>query len=190
MKLAELRDAVRVEGQHKQDSYSATLDRLINEYFRKYTGRNRYPELHVSQYLLNVIGNGQSTFTLPANYQLADMFYYNDRSISIRGATSNPNRAHNILPNGELRYAKIAGNELNVFPSDQIRIGDVLNLSYYRSYPLLLDTDEHPVRVLDDVVIAEVTARLYAITDTNKQLAYKQIAKDSFAAARSEYAGR
>lgn len=190
MNLSELRDAIRVEsGLKDPESYTATLDRLINVTFRKYTGMNKYREMRKSTPLV-VAAPLQTEFTLPEDFQLIDDLLYNDSSINIFGALTSQSRRRTVLSNTAARFAEIVGTSLFLLPGEQIATSDTLVLKYYGFVDLIADDDEHPIRAMEDVIINAVSARMLFITGDARAKGAAQLEKDAFNKLRSEYAGK
>lgn len=189
MNLAELRDAIRVEvGLKDADSYTATLDRLINATFRKYTGMNKYPEMRMEATLPVV--TAQTGYNLPVDFQLFESFFYNDVSVNLLGRSLRSSKRRGVLSDVAPRYVEIIGGALFVLPGQLITSTDTLVLKYYGFVELLDDIDEHPLRALEDVVINAVTGRMLFIIDNARAKGAMQLERDAFNKLRAEYAGK
>lgn len=190
MNLSELRDVIRVEAGIKDpEAYTATLDRLINTTFRKYTGMNKYPELRMDNILV-IPASEQTEYALPEDFQHFGGLFYNDKSINLYGQTQNPSRSHGVLSDTAVRYAEIVGTSLFILPGQRIITTDTLILKYYGYVDLTEETDEHPLRAMEDVVINAVSARMLFITESARAKGAMQLERDAYNKLRAEYAGR
>lgn len=189
MNLSELKDAIRVEaGITGPDSYTATIERLINTSYKNYTGLNKYRELSWSV-SLSISSPAMNEFALPVDFQLFDDLLYNDRSLNLFDSSSKrQSKARRVLVDVPARYAEIVGTSLFVLPGAQIITSDTLLFKYYRFFELLIDDDEHPVTGLEDVVINAVVSRMLYIMDSKRATAAMQLETKAFMKFRAERA--
>lgn len=150
--LAILRDQIKIEARVKgADNLDAFIDATINELLLDYAQKNRYFEFLVTNSPVTTV-LATSGYTLPTDFMNIRLVRYRQTSTGYT-RTLEPRSSFVNTPNGRLpRYYDLAGNQIQVFPFDDLPEGDILLIDYHKIPDTLTGASVFPVpRLLPSV---------------------------------------
>lgn len=155
--LAELRAQVKEEARVKgADNLDGFINTLINELLVDYAQKNRYFEFLVTNYPITTLA-ATSGYGLPDDFMSMRLVRY--RTATGWTRTLHPRSQFVDTPQGSTpRYYENSGNQLMVFPVDDLLAGDTILVDYYKVPDTLADADIFPVpRLVPTVKLAAIT---------------------------------
>lgn len=165
--LAVLRDQIKIEGRVKgADNLDLFIDGLVNELLLDYAQKNRYFEFLQTNVPI-------TTLKATGNYDLPDDFMSMKlvRHRNTNGYTRTLNFRNGFIEtaNGNLpRWYELAGNQLVIFPVDNLVADETLLIDYYKVPETLTANDIFPVSRLLPTVKLEAISRVLIY---NKEMA-------------------
>lgn len=171
--LAVLRDQIKTESRVKgADNLDSYIDAVINELLLDYAQKNRYFELlqtNVPVTTLAATGN----YNLPGDFM--DMKLVRHRNTNGYIRTINRRNGYIETANGSLpRWYELAGNQLVIFPVDDLVANETLLLDYYKVPNTLTANDPFPIsRLLPTVKLATISRVLIFNQDLASAAALK-----------------
>lgn len=171
--LAVLRDQIKVEARVKgSDNLDPFINATVNELLLDYAQKNRYFEFlqtNVPITTLEATGN----YDLPDDFM--DMKLVRHRNTNGYMRTLNRRNGFIETANGSLpRWYELAGNQLVIFPVDDLVADETLLLDYYKVPETLTDNDPFPVsRLLPTVKLAAISRVLIYNQDLASAAALK-----------------
>lgn len=191
MVLAEIRDLIRAEAQVEGDvTYQVLLDNMINQELLALTGKGRYRELQEeSTYTIST--NEQHEFTLPTDFQLLENLTYerDDDLYPIKTLSIGKEPRVSLNLRGTASYYYRRANKILVYPYQEIVIGDIFTLFYYKKHTLTDDDDELLVESLARPLILSCSARILRLKDTRGAMILKSDANQAFRDSRAQEFG-
>jgi hypothetical protein len=155
--LAELREQVKEEARVKgADNLDGFINTLLNELLVDYAQKNRYFEFLVTNYPITTLA-ATSGYDLPDDFMSMRLVRY--RTATGWTRTLHPRSGFVDTPRGSIpRYYENSGNQLMVFPVDDLLAGDTILVDYYKVPDTLTDADIFPVpRLVPTVKLAAIT---------------------------------
>lgn len=155
--LAELRNLIKIESRVKgADNLDGFIDALLNELLLDFAQKNRYFELLVTNSPITTTLAGGS-YTLPTDFMSMRMIRFRmENTGSVR--TLNLRSQYIESARGTMpKWYELAGNELVIFPVDDLQAGDTLLLDYYKVPDTLEEADPFPIpRLLPTVKLTAI----------------------------------
>lgn len=155
--LAELRAQVKEEARVKgADNLDGFINTLINELLVDYAQKNRYFEFLVTNYPITTLA-ATSGYNLPTDFMSMRLVRY--RTATGYTRTLHPRSQFVNTPRGSTPgYYENSGNQLMVYPVDDLQAGDTILVDYYKVPDTLADADIFPVpRLVPTVKLAAIT---------------------------------
>jgi hypothetical protein len=155
--LAELRAQVKEEARVKgSDNLDGFINTLLNELLVDYAQKNRYFEFLVTNYPITTLA-ATSGYALPDDFMSMRLVRY--RTATGWTRTLHPRSQFVDTPRGSTpRYYENSGNQLMVFPVEDLLAGDTILVDYYKVPDTLADADVFPVpRLVPTVKLAAIT---------------------------------
>jgi hypothetical protein len=155
--LAELRAQVKQEARVKgSDNLDGFIDVLINELLVDYAQKNRYFEFLVTNYPITTLA-ATGSYNLPTDFMSMRLVRY--RTATGYTRTLHPRSGYVDTPRGSTpRYYENSGDQVMVYPVDDLLAGDTILVDYYKVPDTLADGDVFPVpRLVPTVKLSAIT---------------------------------
>lgn len=158
--LSTLRDQIKQEGRVKgSDNLDGLIDAIVNELLLEYAQKNRYFELLVTNYPVTTIAETGS-YALPNDFMAARLVRYKVertgyiRTLNKRGGFIETAVGH------QPRWYELAGNEIIIFPVDDLEADNTILIDYYKVPSTLTDSDTFPISRLVPTIKLEAITRV------------------------------
>jgi hypothetical protein len=155
--LAELREQVKQEARVKgADNLDGFINTLINELLVDYAQKNRYFEFLVTNFPITTLA-ATSGYSLPDDFMSMRLVRY--RTAQGYTRTLHPRSQFVDTPRGSTpKYYENSGDQIMIFPVDDLLAGDTILVDYYKVPDTLTDADIFPVpRLVPTVKLATIT---------------------------------
>lgn len=187
MTLGELQDQIAFEGGVTNiDTLGGAIISIVKDIADSYSAQTKYADLYVPDYLVTITSTNQSVIVLPADVQHIDFdsiryWIANDSTRQVqlfkgRNYRRNTGQAISIY-----RISPSPTPRLELYPTDQVAIGDTIYINYWKR-PSSLLTDEAQT-VIPDALIPSIKlkaiARIGMITGNKAALAANGLAAEA-----------
>lgn len=155
--LAELRNLIKIEARVKgSDNLDSFINALVNELLLDYAQKNRYFEFLITNSPITTIA-ATGSYSLPTDFMSMRMVRHRNE----HGYTRTLNARNGFIEtaNGTLpRWYDLAGNQIVIFPIDDLQAAETLLLDYYKVPDTLADADPFPIpRLLPTVKLTAIS---------------------------------
>lgn len=158
--LLEIRNQIKIESRVKgADNLDAAIDLIVNQLLLEYAQKNRYFEFLVTN---SPITTSLSTgsYDLPEDYMNMRLVRYR-QTPTLYTRTLHPRSGFiNTASGRHPRYYEVVGNQIEVFPFDDLPANDVVLLDYYKIPETLVAADPFPIPRLLPTLLRDAIHRV------------------------------
>lgn len=191
MNLSEMRDYIRAEANLSgAKEYSTLIDSIINQELQAITGKAKYADLFIPDFVFTSPADQTHSFDIPADLQILDSVTFN------RSDDINPQRGYTLSrgirgmwqvnANGYPKYYTRENGFFQIYPYTSFFLNDFVTLGYYKRPTLQAETDQFPVQSLEKAVIQATIGRMLRLVDTKRAMMASQDAAKAYIESRAE----
>lgn len=158
--LATLRDQIKVESRVKgADNLDSFIDNTINELLLEYAQKNRYFEFLVTNSPITTLAETGS-YDLPEDFMNWRLVRFKQTPTGYIRTLDNRSAFVNTPAGRHPRYFEVVGDQIQIFPYDDVPAGDTILLDYYKIPETLVSADPFPIPRLQPSIKREVIHRV------------------------------